>query len=123
MLRLLDACCLAILATLGSDSKALCEVGRMSWEAADLHAEIAARPSVSEVLMRCRAVKAAAAAGDTAHVLEWGSSGVKMAGKFLGDDCEAVRLMRTLVSSAFGLWSSSCLGLARSRDLLRVFLG
>ena len=100
MLRLLDACCLALLTTLGADARALSEVGRMSWEAADLHREIAGWSSVSEVWMRCRAVKAAAAAGDTAHVLAWGAGGVKMAGKLLGNDGEAVRLMRAWVRCA-----------------------
>ena len=98
MLRLLDACSLAVLSTLASNASALFEVGRMSWEAANLQAALVAQPSVSEVLMRCRAVKTAAAVGNTARVLEWGSCGVKVAGKIMGNDGEVVRLMRAWVS-------------------------
>lgn len=96
--RLVDACCLAILATLGADAKGMPIISKMSWDAADTIAIIVGQPSVSEVLMRCRAVKAAAAAGDSDSVAAWGKSCVKMAGNVLGSDSEVVRLLRMWVS-------------------------
>jgi hypothetical protein len=73
MMRLVDACCLALLSTLSSDPKALLAVADLSWQAADAHVQVMRRASVSEVLMRCRAIKAAAAAGDTSRVVSWGT--------------------------------------------------
>ena len=69
----------------------------MSWEAADIVAAISCGASVTEVLMRCRAVKAAAAAADCDRVVAWGGSCVKMAGNVLGNESEAVRLLRVQV--------------------------
>ncbi len=76
----------------------------MSWDAADAYAIIVGQPSVSEVLMRCRAVKAAAAAGDSACVAAWGKSCVKLAGNVMGSDSEALRLMRMWVSGILFLF-------------------
>jgi hypothetical protein len=102
--RLVDACCLAILATLGADAKGMPIVSKLSWDAADTIAIIVGQPSVSEVLMRCRAVKAAAAAGDSDCVAAWGKSCVKLAGNVLGSDSEVLRLLRMWVSGVIILF-------------------
>ena len=99
MLRLLDACCLAMLATLGGDVRGFAAVSRMSREAADTQACVLKRLSVGEVLMRYRYVKAAAAAGDCSEVVAGGQSCVKVAAMVMGGDCEAVRRIRQWVSN------------------------
>ncbi len=90
-----------MLSTLEGDTKGLSIVGQLSWDAADLHARVTGRPSVSEVLMRCRAVKAAAAVDDSARVAEWGQCCMKLAGNVMGNDSEVVRLLRSWVSRGF----------------------
>jgi len=99
MLRMMDACCLAVLATVDGDARGFAAVSSMSRDAADMQFGILRRLSVGEVLMRYRAVKAAAAAGDSGSVVAAGQSGVKIAAMVMGSDCEAVRCMRQWVSN------------------------
>jgi hypothetical protein len=119
MQRLLDACCLALLSADGISEKGYAAVGAMSWEAADILAAITCRASVTEVLLRCRAVKAAAAAADCDRVVAWGGSCVKMAGNVLGNESEAVRLLRVWVRVVCKLVArfsfSRCAGRLRRR--------
>lgn len=90
-----------MLSTIEGDIKGLSVVGKLSWDAADFHTRVTGGPSVGEVLMRGRAVKAAAAAGDSARVAEWGKCCIKLAANVMGNDSEVVRLLRSWVSCGF----------------------
>jgi hypothetical protein len=83
----------------------------MSWEAADSRRAIVQQPSVSEVFLRCRAVKAAAAAGDFKNVIDKGSSSVQLAVRVMGNDCDVVRQMRSWVRHSHDYKTNSWLQL------------